>query len=62
MGMKNAENLDVQYEKDLVAAERHANAFRRHAGERWHHNGPGTPTILEQVRGLLDVSLFSFSL
>lgn len=33
--MKNAEMLDVQYERDKAAFDRHANNFRRLAGEKW---------------------------
>jgi hypothetical protein len=51
MGKKNLENIDLQYEKDKAAAERQANSMRRTAGQRWHHNGPGTNTILDQVGG-----------
>ncbi len=45
---KNVENLDTQFERDKQAADRHAAAFRRLQVERWHHHGPGTPSLLDQ--------------
>ncbi len=48
MASKNVENLEAQFQKDLLNQERHAAASRRLQAERWHHNGPSVPSLLEQ--------------
>ncbi|GLC33171.1 hypothetical protein PLESTM_000032200 [Pleodorina starrii] len=37
---KNAENLDIQHERDKVAFERRARVYQQHAGRPYHHHAP----------------------
>jgi len=52
---KNAENIDVQYEKDKEAFERHARSYRKLAENKWHHNrSPGSILTLWEAGHIVD--------
>ncbi|EFJ47582.1 hypothetical protein VOLCADRAFT_91852 [Volvox carteri f. nagariensis] len=48
---KNAENLDVQHQRDKAAFQRRANVYQRHAHRPYHHHAPAGSILTTFEKG-----------